>query len=168
MSDERETNLASVLRITEPGILGANPKVFAEFQGAIFYTITEEFQPGGSERFAPNVDIWTYINPRLIGLDIDVEMVGALQVTGTSTSFYVDTDSVFVGVELWKPLHNPDCGSDENLWWRSRYHRCTVSVIEPGHFEVRSAQVPGTTMIYTGQVLHEGDYTPKMRGTNDE
>jgi hypothetical protein len=162
MSDELKQELASVLRITESGIPGANPKVFAEFQGAIFYTITEDFQPGGSERFAPNVDIWTYTNPRLIGLDIDVEMVGALQVTGTSTGFYVDTNSVFVGVELWKPLHNPDCGSDENLWWRSRYHRCTVSVIEPGHFEVRSAPVPGMTMIYTGQVLPESDYTPKI------
>jgi hypothetical protein len=167
MSDEPKQNLAYALRITEPGIPGENPQVFAEFQGAIFYTITEEFQQGRSERFAPNVDIWTYTTPRLIGLDISIEMLGAQQVTGTPASFYQDT-SRFVGVELWKPLNATEPCTGESVQWRLRYHRCTVRVIEPGCFEVRSVPVPETTMIYTGQVLPESDYTPKMRGTNDE
>lgn len=167
MSDELKQKLASVLRITEPGIPGANPEVFAEFQGAIFYTITENFTPGRMEYPYPNMDVYEYTSPRLIGLNIAVEMLGAQQVTGTPESFHATTGG-FVGVELWKPLNAAEPCTGESVQWRLRYHRCTVRVLEPGGFEVRSVPVPETTMIYTGQVLAESDYTPKMRGANDE
>jgi len=167
VSDESKQHLAYALRITEPGIPGANPEVFAEFQGAIFYTITEDFTPGRMDYPYPNMDLYEYNSPRLIGLDIAVEMLGARQVTGTPASFYQDT-SGFVGVELWKPLNATEPCTGESVMWRLRYHKCIVRVIEQGHFAVQSVPVPETTMIYTGQVLPESDYTPKMRGMNDE
>jgi len=167
VSDEPKQHLAYALRITEPGIPGANPKVFAEFQGAIFYTVNEEFTLGRMTYPYPNMDIYDYTSPRLIGLDIAVEMVEAQLVTGTIESFYRDTSS-FVGVELWKPLAATEPCTDERVLWRLRYHYCTARVSEPGGFEVRSVPIPETTMIYTGQVLPESDYTPNMRGTNGE
>jgi hypothetical protein len=167
VSDEPKQELASVLRITEPGIPGANPKVFAEFQGAIFYTITENFTPGRMDYPYPNVDMYEYTSPRLIGLDIDVQMVMPEQVTGTAESFCGGTSS-FVGAELWKPIHTSSHEGDENKWWQIRYHHCTVDAVERGDLSVYVTTVPGTTMMYTGQVLSESGYTPKMRGTNDE
>jgi hypothetical protein len=167
MSDELKHELASVLRITEPGIPGANHEVFAEIQGVIFYTITEDFTIGRMDYPYPNMDMYEYTGPRLIGLDINVEMIGARQVMGTASSLFAHMTR-FVGVELWKPLNTPTHEGDESKWWKLRYHRCTARVTESGGMFIYSAPVPETTMIYTGQVLPEGDYTPKMRGTNDE
>jgi hypothetical protein len=167
VSDAQKQETAYALRITEPGIPGANPEVFAEFHGAIFYLITEEFTPGRMDYPYPDMDMYEYTMPRLKALNISVEMLGARQVTGTLKSFHSVTDS-FVGVELWKPLGAAEPCTGESVMWRLRYHRCTVRLIEPGCFEVRSVLVPKTTMLYTGQVLPQGEDTPKMRGTNDE
>jgi hypothetical protein len=168
MSDELKTGLASVLRITESGVHETHPRVIAEFHGAILYKIKERFRHGRKEYFAPGFDIWNYTNPRLIGLDIDIDFSVSEQVAGNFESFYQGMPS-FVGVELWKHLASFERGcEDDAAWLHARYYYCAVRLTEHGHLQVASVSVPKSEQIYAIRYMEPSNYTPKMRGTNDE
>jgi hypothetical protein len=168
VSEHRETKLADVMRITKPGLSEARPRVLAEFQGAILYTIAEEFQPGRLDYPFPHMDMYEYTPSRLIGLDIDIDFSVSEQVTGDFKSFYRRTDKA-VGVELWKSLSHVDHGCEEaNAWAFARYHHSFITLGEPGHLTADAVSAPETNMVYALGYVTEDEYTPKMRGTNDE
>jgi hypothetical protein len=167
MSDELKQELASVLRITEPGFAETHPRVIAEFQGTVLYTIEEQFSPGKMHYPYPGVDFYETTMPRLGRLNIAIDFSGSEQVTGTPQDFNHDAD-LFVGVELWKYLAQVEHGCDDDTpWFFSRYHRCAWSVDERGYLQMTSIRTTNSPM-YALRYMQSDEYTPKMRGSNDE
>jgi hypothetical protein len=167
VNDEPKQELAYVFRVTERGLFSTYPRVLAEFQGAILYTVEEQFQPGRREQFAPNIDIWSYTTPRVIGLDIALDVTVSELTLGTMQDVY-DATEVSVGVELWKQLGAAHHGERDDLWYRLRFHNCKIRIPAPGQFEVRATHLPFNGAISTGQAMPQGEDTQKMRGTDDE
>jgi hypothetical protein len=176
MPDQPVKQYVPVLRVTEPGIPGAWPQVLAEWHGAIGHTVTQEFEPIPGPYRYPGTDIYEFTSPRVTGLDIALDFSNARMTSGAAHSVFGHPNSLeatFVGIELWsrmKPvdlLHPGDPDPQSDTWLLIRYHRCTARWEDPTSVAAHADRVPVAGLIYTAEVLTQGDYLPTLKRDDD-